>query len=60
MSECDLSCPIILSSDGWVMDGVHRVGKALLEGRERVQAVRLRSDPPPDFVGVAPDQLPYS
>jgi hypothetical protein len=29
ISECDLSFPVILSSDGRVMDGMHRVCKAL-------------------------------
>jgi hypothetical protein len=60
MIECDLSYPIILSSEGRVMDGMHRVGEALLQGRERIRAVRLPSDPPPDFVGLSPDELPYS
>jgi len=59
MSECDLSYPIILSREGRVMDGMHRVGKALLDGHERILAVRLPSDPPPDFTGMAPDELPY-
>lgn len=60
MSECDLSYPIILARDGRVMDGMHRVGKALLEGHERIRAVRLPCDPPPDFVGLSPEELPYS
>jgi hypothetical protein len=33
IAEADLSFPIILSSDGRVMDGMHRVGKALLNGK---------------------------
>jgi hypothetical protein len=41
MNECDLSYPIILSSDGRVMDGMHRVGKALLDGHDRIKAVRV-------------------
>jgi hypothetical protein len=59
MQECDLSYPIILSSDGRVMDGMHRVCKALLEGRSEVEAVRFVDDPEPDFVGVEPGKLPY-
>jgi hypothetical protein len=59
MLDCDLSYPIILSSDGRVMDGMHRVCKALLEGRIEIEAVRFLHDPEPDYVGVHPDDLPY-
>jgi hypothetical protein len=59
MLDCDLAFPIILSSDGRVMDGMHRVCKALLEGRAAIEAVRFVSDPDPDYVGVPPDDLPY-
>ena len=57
--EADLGYPIILSSDGRIMDGMHRVLKALIEGGSHVQAVRFLADPEPDFVGVDPDDLPY-
>ena len=59
MLECDLGFPIILSSDGRVMDGMHRVCKALLEGRTEIEAVRFVYDPAPDYIGVHPDELPY-
>ena len=59
MLDCDLKFPIILSSDGRVMDGMHRVCKALLEGRSEIDAVRFVDDPAPDYVGVDPDDLPY-
>jgi hypothetical protein len=59
IQEADLSFPIILSSDGRVMDGMHRVGKALLNGQVDIEAVRFARDPEPDYVGVDPDQLPY-
>jgi len=59
IQEADLSFPIILSSDGRVMDGMHRVGKALLNGQADIEAVRFVRDPEPDYVGVDPEQLPY-
>lgn len=59
MQECDLAYPIILSSDGRVMDGMHRVCKALLEGLSEIEAVRFTEDPEPDYIGVDPDDLPY-
>src|ERR1700761_7478612 len=57
--DCDLRYPVILSSDGRVMDGMHRICKALLEGLEAIEAVRFVNDPEPDCVGVHPDELPY-
>jgi len=60
MLECDLAFPIILSSDGRVMDGMHRACKALLQGLDKVEAVRFSVDPEPDYVGVHPDDLPYT
>jgi hypothetical protein len=59
IEEADLTFPIILSSDGRVMDGMHRVGKALLEGSTSIEAVRFERDPEPDYLGVDPDDLPY-
>ena len=59
IQEADLSFPIILSADGRVMDGMHRVGKALLEGRETIEAVQYESDPEPDYVDVDEVDLPY-
>ncbi len=57
--ETDLRYPIILSAGGRVMDGMHRVAKAYLEGRATVLAVQLEVDPEPDFVGVDEEALPY-
>lgn len=59
INETDLRHPIILGADGRVMDGRHRVAKALIEGRAVIQAVRFRIDPEPDYIGVHPDALPY-
>jgi hypothetical protein len=59
IEEADLSFPIILSSSGEVMDGMHRVAKAAAQGRNEIEAVQFDEDPTPDYVGVSPDQLPY-
>lgn len=59
MLDCELAFPIILSSDGRVMDGMHRVCKALLEGQTEVEAVRFVQDPEPDYIGVHTDDLTY-
>lgn len=44
--ECDLSYPIILSPSGEVLDGWHRICKAVLQGLEEIEAVQLISMPP--------------
>jgi hypothetical protein len=59
IEEADLGYPIILSSNGRIMDGMHRVLKALMRGESHIRAVRFLTDPEPDFVGVNPDELPY-
>jgi hypothetical protein len=57
--DADLSFPVILSRDGRIMDGMHRVCKALLEGLTDIEVVRFRQDPEPDYVAIDPDDLPY-
>jgi hypothetical protein len=59
IQEADPTSPVILSSDGRIMDGMHRVLKAILVGLSHVPAVRFNSDPMPDYVGVDPEALPY-
>jgi len=59
VNDSDLAYPIILNSKGRVMDGMHRVLKALLEGRQYIDAVQFDTDPLPDYVGIAEKDLPY-
>lgn len=59
IAATDLSFPIILGADGRVMDGMHRVAKALMEGRETVPARRFAVDPEPDHRNCHPADLPY-
>lgn len=57
--EADLSYPIILCSEGRVMDGMHRICKALITEENSVLAVKFDEMLPPDYVGKLPDELPY-
>jgi hypothetical protein len=59
VQEVDPSYPIILGADGRVMDGMHRVARALLEGRETIAAVRFEVQPEPDHQDCRPGDLPY-
>ena len=45
INAADLSYPIILTPDGWIADGVHRVLKTILAGGNMVMAVTLPAMP---------------
>jgi hypothetical protein len=59
IEETDLKFPIILSSEGRIMDGMHRVSKALLKDLKTIKAVRFTETPKPDYSDVQPNDLPY-
>ena len=59
IENADLSYPIILCSNRRVMDGLHRVLKALNAGLTTIDAVVFNVDPEPDYVDVFPDEVPY-
>jgi hypothetical protein len=59
IEEVDLSYPIILGFDGRVMDGMHRVAKALLQGRATISAVQFEHEIEPDYRNCRPEDLPY-
>ncbi len=50
ISNADLSRPVILSHTGHVMDGMHRICRALLEGKGSVKVVQFELDPEPDEI----------
>ncbi len=47
IQDSDLSFPIILDEDGELMDGRHRIMKAMLNGAETIKAVRFDESPAP-------------
>ena len=47
VNAADLGRPIILDEDGEIMDGRHRVMKAILTGAETIMAVRFYENPIP-------------
>ena len=51
IDAADLCFPIILCSEGRVMDGIHRVREALLAGRATIDAARFSTDPELDYIG---------
>ena len=59
IEEADLNYPVIMCSKGRIMDGMHRVLKALNAGEASIEAVVFEQDPEPDYIDVLPDDLPY-
>jgi hypothetical protein len=47
VNASDLKYPIILDEDGEIMDGRHRIMKAMLEGKKTIKAVRFDENPSP-------------
>ena len=50
VQAADLTTPIILDEDGQLMDGRHRLMKAMLLGLPTILAVRFDENPAPDRV----------
>jgi hypothetical protein len=59
VEQVDMSYPIILGADGRVMDGMHRIARALLDGRSTINAVQFEIQPEPDYRNCVPSDLPY-
>ncbi|RZG77413.1 hypothetical protein [Acinetobacter sp. WCHAc060025] len=59
VQDADLKYPIIVCAEGRVMDGMHRVAKAKLQGQLTIQAVKFEVTPQPDFINVDADDLNY-
>lgn len=49
IQKADLSYPVILSADGRLMDGGHRISKAWINGHTTINAVRFKADPAPAY-----------
>ena len=59
IEAADLRYPVILGADGRVMDGMHRIAKAVVRGVDVIDARRFLRDPEPDYVGIPASELPY-
>ena len=57
--DADLSFPVILGPDGRVMDGMHRITRAMLDGGRGVSTVHFPALPEPDYRDCQPADLPY-
>jgi len=48
--RADLGHPVILNSDYSIMDGAHRVARALVDDRDHIEVVRFPEQPQPDVI----------
>jgi hypothetical protein len=60
IQACDITCPVILDAQGRVMDGMHRVCRAIVDNVTSIPARRFNVDPEPDYCNCDPQALPYS
>ncbi len=49
IDKCSLDHPIIQAPSGWILDGWHRICKAILNGDETIKAKRLKFLPEPNL-----------
>jgi len=59
IAETDLKYPIILSAEGCVMDGMHRICKAFINNENTLSAVQFEVNPEPDYIDADIEALPY-
>jgi hypothetical protein len=59
INNADLKYPIILCKEGKIIDGMHRVCKALLLNNNEILAIYLEEDIEPHFINVDVNDLPY-
>ncbi|TNJ67013.1 chromosome partitioning protein ParB [Paenibacillus hemerocallicola] len=48
--QADMEYPILLTSDGLLVDGGHRIAKALINGQQQIDAVFIEALPPADVI----------
>lgn len=59
IQEVDTEYPIILGPGNRVLDGMHRIARALLAGTTTILAVQFDQLPDPDYRNCHPSELPY-
>lgn len=59
VEAASLDYPIMLCSEGKLIDGMHRVVKAALLGHTHIKAIRFTEPLDPDYIDRDLDSLPY-
>jgi len=50
IKKVNLSNPVIMDPTGYIIDGWHRVAKAIINGKTTIKAIRLLVMPEPDVI----------
>ncbi|WP_299495955.1 hypothetical protein [uncultured Shewanella sp.] len=59
INEADLTYPILLCHQGRLIDGMHRVCKALISGHTSIKVKQFPHNIPPDYINIDPNDLTY-
>ncbi len=59
IQQTNLEHPIIMCPESRILDGMHRVCKALVLGEETIKSRKFNTMPKPDFVNISAEDLPY-
>ncbi|RKF18812.1 hypothetical protein DBZ36_10495 [Alginatibacterium sediminis] len=59
INEADLTYPILLCSEGKIIDGMHRVCKALMRGDTHIQVKQIPDKLAPHFINIEAQDLAY-
>lgn len=57
IAEADLGFPVLLSAQGYLLDGFHRLAKAHIEGCTQILAKQFTIDPEPDRTRPLPEWI---
>lgn len=59
IEETDLKYPVLVCDQGGMIDGMHRVCKAHMQGLKIIKAVKFAPMPEPDYINKNLEDLPY-
>jgi len=59
IEETDLKYPVLMCGEGRMIDGMHRVCKAYMQGLDVIKVVKFDPMPEPDYINKNLEDLPY-
>lgn len=59
VNDVNLDYPIILCKDGRIMDGMHRICKAIILGEKEIKVFQFEEYVPPDYINYDINELDY-
>ncbi len=59
IQDTDLKYPVLLCAEKRVIDGMHRICKAYMQGMKMIKAVKIDPLPAPDYIDIDLKDLSY-